>query len=132
MFLLYNLKIIGLLPLLPFIFILQACLVCGLGVALSVLNVFYRDVTHLLGVILMLWFWMTPVFYRIDMVPSKFLWIFDINPMTAYIFFYQKIIFEGVCPSLWLILQVVLWALAALIGGMSVFSSMESQLLKRI
>ena len=53
---------------LPVLLIIQCLLIVGLGLAVATLNVFYRDVQHIVTVGLMLLFYMTPVFYRTNEV----------------------------------------------------------------
>lgn len=131
-FLIFNHKIVLVAYLLPLIFLLHLGLVTGFGLALSVLNVFFRDIGQLLNVVLMFWFWVTPVFYSLEMIPAPFLWIYNINPMTPYIAFYQKVIFEGVIPGPTVFIQVFLYALASVCLGMAIFKKFEPGILKKI
>jgi ABC-type polysaccharide/polyol phosphate export permease len=132
LFVLFNPKILILAYLLPLIFFLQLCFVTGFGLALSVLNVFFRDIGQLLNVVLMFWFWVTPVFYSLEMVPVQFLWIYRMNPVTPYIVFYQKIIFEGAIPGPAIFVQVFMYALASVCLGMALFVKFEPGVLKKI
>jgi lipopolysaccharide transport system permease protein len=87
-------------PLLAFfpLLVLQQSLALGLGVALGVVNVFFRDVAHVVGIALQLWFWFTPIVY-----PAKVLgegaraWI-ALNPMTDIALGYQDILLRGAWP----------------------------------
>lgn len=53
----------------------------GLGWLLSAINVFYKDASQVLGVILNLWFWLTPIVWSQDMIPHKYQYILKLNPM---------------------------------------------------
>lgn len=132
LFLIVNPKILFLAHLLPLIFFLHLCLVTGFCLALSVLNIIFRDAGQLLGMVLMFWFWVTPVFYTIEMVPAQFLWMYDMNPMTPYIVFYQKIIFEGALPGPVLFAQIFTYALVSMCAGLAVFIKYEPGILKKI
>ena len=132
LFVFFNPKILVLAPLLVFILACQLFLVSGFALALSVLNVFFRDVGHVLGVMLMFWFWVTPVFYTLDMVPAQFLWVYQVNPVTPFIVFYQDIIFSGQIPSGILFIQVILWTMAVFVSGIVVFMAMEPQIVKKL
>jgi len=118
--------------LLVVVLILNLIFTCGLGMALAVLNVFFRDLGHLLGVLLMFWFWVTPVFYSLDMIPVKLRWVFQMNPMTAYIAFYREIIFKAGVPASSLFIQIFFWAFFCLILGFWVFAQLESEILKKV
>lgn len=132
LFLFLNPKIIYLLPLLAVVLMLNFFFVCGLGLILSVLNVFMRDISQLLNILLMLWFWLTPVFYSPDMVPVKFRWICNLNPMTPYIVYYREVVFIGRVPDIAVFISSLLLAVFSLFLGLLIFSDFESKLLKRI
>jgi len=74
------LTIVLILPLL----IIEFVLVLGVALALSVLNVYYRDIQYIWNVILQAGFYLTPSFYTWDSVPS-IKWILTINPMALII-----------------------------------------------
>jgi ABC-2 type transport system permease protein len=64
------------------------------GLLLAAANVYLRDVQHLITVVLMLWFWVTPIIYNADRVsktvPSAFYQIYLMNPMASVVFSFQK------------------------------------------
>ncbi len=131
-FIFFNYKILVFFPLLVIILFLNLLFVCGLSLILSVLNGFYRDFGHLLGVILMLWFWITPVFYSRDMIPLDVRWVFNINPMTYYVECYRELIFGNSMPGLFMILGAVSWCVFSVISGLFIFSFYKNKLLKKI
>ena len=45
-------------------------LTLGLAWAFATLNVFYRDIEHLLTVLFLPWFFLTPVFYSLESIPA--------------------------------------------------------------
>lgn len=104
---------LALIPLL----VIQCAFAIGLGITLGVLNVFFRDVGQLFGVMLQFWFWLTPVVYPLDILPGFARSIVDCNPMTALVVGYQAILVSGQWPpwqDLWLVslLAVMLCATA--------------------
>jgi len=131
-FLVFNPAIIFLLPLLPLFLLLQLCFVCGLGLILSILNVFLRDTGQLLGLLLMFWFWVTPIFYTSEMVPEQLRWVCSFNPMTPFISGYREIIFSANVPSMAVMISAAFWALAALTSGLEIFGAAQQKILKRI
>jgi ABC-2 type transport system permease protein len=71
----------------------------GMALLVSALNVRYRDVEHLLEIILLAWFWLTPIVYPVSfvqakLVPKHLFWIFMANPMTAVITSMQRAIYR--------------------------------------
>ncbi|MDD5109037.1 MAG: ABC transporter permease [Candidatus Omnitrophica bacterium] len=131
-FLFFNPHIIYLFPLLILILALNFIFLCGLSLALSVLNIFFRDLEHMLGTLLMFWFWVTPVFYSIEMVPEKFRWLTNLNPMSAYIIYYCDVLYRGVIPQEVTFIRVFLWALVSILSGFLIFIRLEKKILKRI
>jgi ABC-type polysaccharide/polyol phosphate export permease len=87
--------------LLPMIVVLHAILLLGAVLALSALNVFYRDVQHILGNVLTFVFFLCPVVYpRANIPESARFWI-ELNPLALLTEFYQMILVEGILPSFW-------------------------------
>jgi len=131
-FLVFKPKAIILLPALMLIVIMHLIFTSTLGLLLSILNVLFRDIGHLLGVILMFWLWVTPVFYSIDMIPLFFRKIYALNPMTCYIISYRNILFEGVMPKFYTFIQMSLWAIVSLFLGGFIFAKLEPNIVKKI
>jgi len=68
----------------------------GLSWLLAALNVFYRDVGQILGVVLNLWFWLTPIVWLTDMIPAEHRWWLQLNPMTYIVTGYKNSFFYHV------------------------------------
>jgi lipopolysaccharide transport system permease protein len=132
LFVILNFRIILLLPFLFLAVILNLIFILGLGGLFSCINVFFRDLTHFMAIGFMVWFWITPVFYSIDMVPSPFQGICMLNPMTHYIIIYQDILFHARPPSFTSLCIACLISLITISIGFAVFLKKEPLLLKRI
>jgi lipopolysaccharide transport system permease protein len=105
--------LLGLIPLL----VLQQVFAGALGVFLGVINVFFRDVAHMVGLALPFLFWLTPVAYPIDIVPEGVRRLIALNPVYPLIASYQGIVVEHRWPvwiDLWPVAAV---AVAAVIAG---------------
>ena len=103
------------------ILLIQILFSVGLGITLGVLNVFFRDVGQLFGVVLQFWFWLTPVVYPINILPAVVRDALRYNPMTNIITSYQNILVNGQWPdwlSLW---PVTLIAVLLCFMGMHLF-----------
>ncbi len=85
--------------LLPALLAIQAVLMTGIGFIVAASQVFVRDVEQALGAVLLILFYMTPVFYPLDTVPDGYRWIFDINPISGLIDAYRAILLDGVMPD---------------------------------
>lgn len=75
---------------LPFYTIMLFLLVLGLGWLTSALRVFTKDISHIVSVILQLGFWITPIFWSIDKVPQKYLYLLKLNPMVFIVKGYRN------------------------------------------
>ena len=79
--------------------LLVIAMAAGLGLALGVLNVFFRDVGQALGVVLQFWFWFTPIVYPLSVLPDwARKWVL-MNPMTALVRACQDILVSGRMPD---------------------------------
>jgi lipopolysaccharide transport system permease protein len=79
----------------------------GLGIALGILNVFFRDVGQFFTIALQFWFWLTPVVYPATILPARLQGWLRLNPMTPIIAAMQQIFVYGNWPD-WLSLVPVL------------------------
>lgn len=131
-FLFHNPKIITMAVLFPVIFLLTYIFTSGMALLFSVVNIIYRDLEHLIGTLLMLWFWVTPVFYSVEMIPEDFRWVFNLNPFSVFVLFYRDLIFYCRVPELSTFLGVTVWAFLSLSVGLFVSIWLESRALKRI
>ena len=83
----------------PVILVLQTLLVVGLTFLLAAVNVYFRDLEHITGVVIMAWFFFTPIIYPLDAIPAKMKGLFLLNPMVPLIKAYQDIFFYGHFPD---------------------------------
>lgn len=91
--------------LLPLLVLMQGVLISGLGLIIGTLNVFYRDVEHMVTVAVMLLFYLTPVFYEAEMAGERYRWFYLGNPMAVLIQSYRAIFYQGAAPQWeWLLL----------------------------
>ncbi len=84
---------------LPLIFLLEIVLVIGLALPLSVLNIRFRDTRFIWGVILHAGFFLTPIFYKVEMLPEKIQPILSINPMVQILNIARDVTLYGVYPT---------------------------------
>jgi len=93
------------LPLFLFLFFLFTT---GWCLFLCWLHVFFRDTGHLISLVLLFWFWLTPIFYTLSFVPLPYRNWLLFNPMTSFVIIFQKLLYEGKFPSFgWLGLAIL-------------------------
>ena len=91
----------------------------GLAWLVSGLNVFFRDTAQVLNVVMILWFWFTPIFYSLEMVPESFQPVVALNPMATLVTGYRNAFLQLSQPNLQQILILLAWTVAAsVIGGL--------------
>ena len=84
------------LALLPLVWLTQLLLTSGLGYLTAGLTVFLRDIPQTLGVVLNIWFYMTPIIYPASAIPESFrAWVFWLNPIAAISQIYRVIVLVG-------------------------------------
>ena len=71
----------------------------GMGLLLSCLSVFLRDIWHIYGIVLTLWNYLTPIFYSIEILPAKLQYLMHFNPMYQFLNAARTIVLYGQAPS---------------------------------
>ncbi len=103
----------------PFIMLCVIAFAIGVGMLLSSLMFFFRDIQFLWGIISLLWMYITPIFYPESILSAQYQGIFHYNAMYYYIRFLRKIVIDGVSPEpLWYVQCVACSAAALIIGGL--------------
>jgi lipopolysaccharide transport system permease protein len=124
-----NVGITNILWLILIIFI-QLLLLNGATLCLSALNVFYRDIQHIIGNVLNLVFFLCPIIYPFSTVPTEHQAIFLLNPFAALIHLYQQVLFDLVAPDLNVIFYLGLWATTFLVIGNAVFDKYKEEMVE--
>lgn len=129
---------------LPVLILTQFVFVFGLSLILSSLNVFYRDVQQILEVLILVWFYLTPIFYPISLVPERIQHfqhlyqenpgtlfyllsiipvrrIYLLNPMAGLVTMYRAVLFDNQSPSFKLFGVTVVMSLFTFLIGILVF-----------
>lgn len=117
--------------LLPLVIVTQLLFTLGLGFILSTANVFYRDTRMIVDVAMQAWFFLTPIFYPIDILPKDRLllgfdvnlqrWTYILNPMASLISTYRVILYHGARPAPDFFLRTFVTSLLTLVVGYLVF-----------
>lgn len=103
---------------LPVAILIVALFTLGAGLLLSPLAVFFSDVVELIGVLLTLLFYLTPVIYPKDIIPESFRWVVRYNPIRSILEVFRDPIYQGEIPPLsHLTVSVVIAVLALAVGA---------------
>jgi len=123
--------------LLPIPILVQLAFSVGICLTLATLDVFYRDTQVIIGVLMMAWFFVTPIFYPITQVPLEAqvfgvtfnaqLWLRRLNPMASIIASYRDLLYRGAPTGLDFLLRTAATALITLVVGYVVFLRYSSR-----
>jgi lipopolysaccharide transport system permease protein len=114
---------------LPVLVIIQAMLLTGLSLFLAALNVIFRDTGVILEVLLLAWFFLTPIFYNIDdAYPNSAQWVYRLNPMASIIGQYRTILYNHSRPDLFFDIRAGATCLVILASGYFFFTSLNRRL----
>ena len=109
-------------------YLFAACaLVSGIGLLLSSLNVFYRDVGQGVGIVTNIFFWATPVVWPADKVSSQLQWLLDFNPVNYIVSGYRDALLHSrfVMPDAGITLYFWLLVAALWLTGTYVFMRLK-------
>lgn len=110
---------------LPILFLIEYTFALGLSLILAAVDVYFRDVEYMTGVITMAWVWLTPIMYDIDIVPPSLAWLIRLNPMTPIIDCYHQVLYYKTFPAAGSLWQSAVVAVALLLIGELVFIRLE-------
>jgi lipopolysaccharide transport system permease protein len=114
---------------LPFLVLLTLIFSLGVGLLFGALLVIFRDTKNLLGFILQIWMFITPIIYTISIAPEKYRIFFYLNPMTGLVNAYRWV-FLGTnnLPSAIYFTVSLVVAIICLLAGMIAFRTMENRI----
>lgn len=107
----------NILLIIPF-FILQFILTAGISFITSSLNLFYRDIQYVISLILLIWMYLTPILYPINLVPQEYLWLYKINPMVGIIRGYRSAVFNQPLDTISICWSILLSIIIFILGFM--------------
>jgi len=98
----------------PVVLLTETILVTSLAFLLSVFNVYFRDLEHIVGILITAWFFLTPVIYPVALVPEKVRLFYYLNPATTLMDAFRNIFYYGTWPQ-WGTLGYLLLAITLLL-----------------
>jgi ABC-type polysaccharide/polyol phosphate export permease len=136
MLLLFGIPVTWWILLLPVVIVVQLIFTTGVALILATANVFYRDTQVIMDVVMMAWFFVTPVFYSGEILPRNyqivegvyidvFRWVNIFNPMASIIAMYRGILYGngngGVSPEVYFFVRTLLTSMLVLTVGALIF-----------
>jgi ABC-type polysaccharide/polyol phosphate export permease len=117
---------------LPLVLLIHLLFINGLVLILAAINVFFRDIQHVLANLLTLGFFLTPILYPLSQVPAPFQkWVL-FNPMTLFALAYQDLFFYGRTPNLGHLGGIFILSLVVMGIGILFFESYKETFAEKI
>lgn len=113
--------------LIPIIYMYLYIFSLGIGLLLSSITVFFRDIMYLYGVFLTILMYLTPIFYPENIIPEEYKTLVSFNPLIYYLKYFREIILDGKVPDINLNITCISISVVSLIIGIIVFKSKENQ-----
>ena len=121
--------------LLPLVVLVQVIFTVGVALIMATANVFYRDTQVIMEVVVLAWFFLTPIFYPVQVLPRNYelwgmtfdvwRWVNILNPMASIIATYRVILYGvgngGAPPEIYFFMRTFLTSLAVLSVGVFIF-----------
>ncbi|WP_394884861.1 ABC transporter permease [Clostridium butyricum] len=117
---------------LPIILGIEYLFTLGFSFIVSALNVYFRDLEHILGIVIMAWFYVTPIVYTSDMVPSDYSWILNFNPMVPIMQVYRDILYYKQMPDFNGLGIIIISSVIMIIIGYCIFQKLQRNFVEEL
>lgn len=134
-------NVLPFLPLVVVAMLVLAVFATGLGMAVAVFNVYFRDFSYLLTIVLQFGFFLAPILYPLKLVEGlsndygglfstniTILQVYSVNPMVAFVEIFRDLMYDNRLPPWELGLEAFVWSLVALAAGILMFMRTEKRL----
>ena len=98
----------------------------------SALNVYLRDLEHILGILMMSLFYVTPIIYPLEMVPNKFVFWMKLNPMLHMIVAFQDILYYKRDPDIQTLLVIMISSMIIIAIGYVIFQKLQRNFVEEL
>ena len=129
------------LPLLAGFMVLFALFSVGLAMVLSIINVYFRDLSYLLTIVLQFWFYLTPILYPVELVanqstslgglagtPITLLDLYQLNPVEGFIEIFRNLLYDNRAPEAVTVWVALAWTVVAAVAGIWMYAQKEKEL----
>lgn len=113
--------------LIPGILLMLVVFSLGLGLVLSAMMVFFRDMQFLWGIISMIWMYCSALFYPASILPESYRFVVEYNPIYCYISPIRTILIDGVSADPVMYIRGAVWAVLMLLIGTLVFKKTQDK-----
>ena len=113
--------------LVPIVMFSQFLLTLGIGLLMSVSQVYLRDTNHWLNAFLLMWMFVTPVFYPASSYPAKYMLLLQLNPLAHLVGVYRELILNHTLPHPNSIIILFVISMFVFVVGQSIFHHHKSR-----
>ena len=117
---------------LPIVMLVEYLFALGLALIFAALTVYFRDLEHILGIVIMGWFYLTPIVYTVDMVPEELRGYYKLNPMTDIIAVYREILYYKQMPEFSTITGIFVWSIVFIVCGYVLFQKLQRHFVEEL
>ena len=129
------------LPLVAVFMVVFGLFSVGLAMVLSIINVYFRDLSYLLTIVLQFWFYLTPILYPVELVetqseklgglagtPITLLDLYTLNPVEGFVEIFRNLLYDNRAPELSTVLIALGWTVLAFAAGAWMYARKEKML----
>lgn len=142
-FLAFRVNILPWIPLTILVMILLAFFGLALALMLSVVNVYFRDMSHFISLFMQIWFYATPVIYPITLIEGiegggswagglPVTALYGLNPMVGFVESIRDMFYQGQMPALQPLVYCFVVTVVLLLIGNRVFGRLETRLAEEL
>lgn len=117
---------------LPAAFVLLFLFAFGIGLTVSIATVFFRDLQHVILILMQGLFFLTPILYKHDAMAGKVGWLVNMNPVVPFIELFRAPLTQASLPSSMVILQTLVFTFFAVASGLFFFLRFEKKIVFRL
>lgn len=111
----------------PFYLILLFLFSCGVSLLLATFTIFFRDIEHIYGILIMALQFLSAIFYPASIIPEKYQFILTFNPVYNYIKGFRDVVYLGGSPDLSNLIICTLFAVVSMVIGILVFEKNQDK-----
>ncbi len=104
----------------------------GIAMMMTIGTVYFRDLQHVVGILMQALLFLTPVLYKPEALQGKVAWIIALNPLTPFIELFRAPIYLGVFPEAQIVLKAALLSIISLAVGLWFFRKYEHRVAFRL
>ena len=113
-------------------YILTYVFALGLGLVASILSVYFRDLMHIITILMQALVFLSPVYYKPDTLSAKVKWFIELNPLTQFIELFRDPIFSASLPPIEVYLKAGSYSILSIFFGILLFNNHKNRILFRL